>query len=155
MTIALFNMSNFAQRSRSYTEREAEKYNPEAVGAARAEIERRGLKETDFPATPPPSPLGRLGDYVDGFALPRSTNRPDDVIDWIDEPGQENSTGRSYWQLLLLVASAGLLYEIYLQLDFFRFVLGPLSNGIDHVFVIMVVGIVLNVFIIFWGFSFT
>jgi len=148
-------MSDFAQRSLNYTDarlfeilREADKYDPEAVIAAQAEIERRGLGEADIPATPNHNPLNRLGDLVDGVAFPQSTRQRDDVIDWIDEPNQESSAGQRYLQLLLIASILSPLIDIYNQWDYIRFVFGPLAQGYESILLILV-GVLFQAFIIF------
>ncbi|TXF85422.1 hypothetical protein FUA23_20635 [Neolewinella aurantiaca] len=144
-------MANFAQRTKAYPDarlfeivREAEKYAPEAVVAATAEIERRGLNDDDFAPQKVSRPFSKVGKMVTGLARPATTKKPDDVIDWADNPVQETETGRPYFQWLLLVSAAMVLIAIYSQYDYIKFHFSGQSRGVDATLIVSLLSTVLQ-----------
>lgn len=149
-------MSNFTQRSKSYTDarlfkivREAEKYAPEAVAAAEAEIERRGLNAEDFPSTPTVKSFATVGKIMAGLAPPKVHDRPDDVLDWIEQPDQGNTAGEKYLLYLMIVIGLTGLVGIYGQWDYLTSALGPDANEFDPIAIIIILAILFQFFLVY------
>lgn len=145
-------MSDFTQRTQSYPDarlfeivRDAEKYAPEAVAAAEVEIERRGLNSADFPAKP--KPFAKVSKMMAGLAPPKVQNRPDDVIDWIEQPQQENEAGAKYLLYLVFIIGLAGLIAIYDQWEYLQFALGPNGNGFDVVAVVIILAVLFQFFL--------
>jgi hypothetical protein len=137
-------MSDFPQRSRSYTDarlfeivREAEKYAAEAVAAAETEIERRELQENDFPVKQEDRPFGKLSSIVEDLTPPRSSHKPDDVIDWEDKPAQENEAGLRYLRYLMIVSGLAGLFSFYNARTSIAYNLSYATSGGDPFVLIM------------------
>lgn len=149
-------MSNFTQRSQSYTDarlfeivREAEKYAPEAVAAAEVEIERRGLLADNFPQEEKAKPFGKLRGLAEKFSPPIDSERGDDIIDWITKPERGNTAGEKYLLYLMSVMGITGLIGIYDQWDYINYALGPLADGFDPIVAFIFLALCFQFFLIY------
>lgn len=149
-------MSNFTQRTQSYPDarlfeivREAEKYAPEAVTAAEVEIERRGLNGEDFPSAPTSKPFAKVGKVLTQLSPPRAQHRPDDILDWMEQPEEENEAGGKYLLYLMIIIGLTGFVGIYDQWDYLIFSIGPNSYGFDYMAALIILALTFQFFLVY------
>lgn len=120
-------MQDYSERSSRYTDnrllsilREADKYHPEAVAAAREEVERRGLQEEVLAFVAPEEKVSFLERIGGAPAEPKGR---EDILDWFGAPVTEEPYTLRFVYGLIGVLVLLAIANLYSNFDYLWFVL--------------------------------